>query len=145
MPELKPSLRSYVETYSSFDIHWSKLADYDLIDMIRALCSWCSFSMMVKWSNNGLLQANDCEMIGNDGEMSVWSPFITHIIHKCKFKFMSCFFISLCWIFCFWRILQVIYFIHISGQTASHPNLNKKANSFRQKKIWQYFNMQWNY
>ena len=28
--------------------------------------SWCSFSMMVKWANDGLLQAND-------GKMSVWT------------------------------------------------------------------------
>ena len=42
--------------------------------------SWCSFSMMVKWANDGLLQANDgkmlvndVEMLVNDGELSVWS------------------------------------------------------------------------
>ena len=36
--------------------------------------------MMVKWANDGLLQANDGKMLGNDGEilvndgeMSIWS------------------------------------------------------------------------
>ena len=40
--------------------------------------SWCSFSIMVKWANDGLLHANDVkmnvrdgEMLVNDGEMSV--------------------------------------------------------------------------
>ena len=33
--------------------------------------SQCSFSMMVKWGNDGLLQANDGEMLVNDGEMLV--------------------------------------------------------------------------
>ena len=47
---------------------------------ISFLCSRCSFSMMVKWANDGLLQANDGKMLFNDGEilvndgeMSVWS------------------------------------------------------------------------
>ena len=30
-----------------------------------------SFSMMVKWTNDGLLQVNDGEMLVNDGEMLV--------------------------------------------------------------------------
>ena len=34
-------------------------------------CSWCSFSMMVKWANDGLLQANDGKMLVNDGQMLV--------------------------------------------------------------------------
>ena len=34
-------------------------------------CSLCSFSMMIKWANDGLLQANDCKMLVNDGEMLV--------------------------------------------------------------------------
>ena len=29
--------------------------------------------MMVKWANDGLLQANDGEMLVNDGEKSIWS------------------------------------------------------------------------
>ena len=33
--------------------------------------SRCSFSMMVKWANDGLLQANDGKMLVNDGEMLV--------------------------------------------------------------------------
>ena len=33
--------------------------------------SWCSFSMMVKRTNDGLLQANDGKMLVNDGEMLV--------------------------------------------------------------------------
>ena len=39
---------------------------YDL-----TLSSWCSFSMMVKCANDGLLQANDVKMLVNDGEMLV--------------------------------------------------------------------------
>ena len=35
--------------------------------------SRCSFSMMVKWANDGILQVNDGEMLVNDGERSVWS------------------------------------------------------------------------
>ena len=35
------------------------------------LSSWCSFSMMVKWANDGLPQANDGKMLVNDGEMLV--------------------------------------------------------------------------
>ena len=34
-------------------------------------CSRCSFSMMVKLANDGLLQVNDGKMIVNDGEMTV--------------------------------------------------------------------------
>ena len=48
--------------------------------------SWCSFSMMVKWANDGLPQANDGkmlvndgEMLVNDGEMSVWYTHFTII------------------------------------------------------------------
>ena len=33
--------------------------------------SWCSFSMMVKWANDGLLQANEGKMLANDGETLV--------------------------------------------------------------------------
>ena len=33
--------------------------------------SQCSFSMMFKWTNYGLLQANDGKMLVNDGEMLV--------------------------------------------------------------------------
>ena len=32
---------------------------------------WCSFSIMVKWANDGLLQANDGKILVNDGEMLV--------------------------------------------------------------------------
>ena len=46
--------------------------------------SRCNFSMMVKWANDGILQANDGKMLINDGEMlvkdgemSVWS--YTHL------------------------------------------------------------------
>ena len=31
---------------------------------------------MVKWANDGLLQANYGKMLVNDGEMSVWSMII---------------------------------------------------------------------
>ena len=45
-------------------------------------CSRCSFSMMVKWANDGLLQANDGKMLVNDGEMlvndGVMSVWYTH-------------------------------------------------------------------
>ena len=48
--------------------------------------SWCSFSMMVRWANDGLPQANDGkmlvndgEMLVNDGEMSVWFTHFTII------------------------------------------------------------------
>ena len=41
--------------------------------------SRCSFSMMVKWSNDGLLQDNDGEILVNDSEMSVWSYHFTII------------------------------------------------------------------
>ena len=50
------------------------------VSKYQPTCSWCSFSMMVKWANDGLLQANDGKMLVNDGEMlvndgkmSVWS------------------------------------------------------------------------
>jgi hypothetical protein len=33
--------------------------------------SRCSFSMMVKRANDGLLQANDGKILVNDGEMSL--------------------------------------------------------------------------
>ena len=33
--------------------------------------SRCSFSMMVKLTNDGLLQANDGKMLVNDGEMLI--------------------------------------------------------------------------
>ena len=45
--------------------------------------------MMVKWANDGLLQANDGkmlvndgEMLVNDGELSVWSYTNFNIIHE---------------------------------------------------------------
>ena len=34
-------------------------------------CSRCSFSMMIKIANDGLLQANDGKMLVNDGERLV--------------------------------------------------------------------------
>ena len=34
-------------------------------------CSRCSFSMMVKWANDGFFQTNDGKMLVNDGEMIV--------------------------------------------------------------------------
>ena len=34
---------------------------------LSSLYSRCSFSMMVKWENDGLHQANDGEMLDNDG------------------------------------------------------------------------------
>jgi len=34
--------------------------------------------MMVKWTNYGLLQANDGKILVNNGEMSVW--LYTHVI-----------------------------------------------------------------
>ena len=49
---------------------------------LNQVTNWsrCSFSMMVKWANDGLLKANatkmlvnDVEMLINDGEMSIWS------------------------------------------------------------------------
>ena len=39
----------------------------------QASSSRCSFSMMVKWANDGTLQAYDGKMLVNDGEMSIWS------------------------------------------------------------------------
>ena len=39
--------------------------------IVKALCSRCSFSMMVKRVNDGILQANDGKMHVNDGEMLV--------------------------------------------------------------------------
>ena len=52
----------------------------------NSLSSWCSFSMMVTWVNDGLLQANDGKMLVNDGgmlvndgEMSVWYTYFTII------------------------------------------------------------------
>ena len=54
--------------------------------LFEPLFSWCSFSMMVKWVNDGLLQANDGKMLVNDGgmlvndgEMSVWYTYFTII------------------------------------------------------------------
>ena len=51
--------------------------------------SRCSFSMMVKWANDGTLQANDGKILVNDGEMpindselSVWSYTHFTIIDK---------------------------------------------------------------
>ena len=40
-------------------------------DCIRNKYSLCSFSMMVKWANYGLLQAYDGKMLDNDGEMLI--------------------------------------------------------------------------
>ena len=42
--------------------------------------SRCSFSMMVKWVNDSLLQAIYVEMLVNDGEMSIWS-LVIHSFH----------------------------------------------------------------
>ena len=38
---------------------------------ITSYYSRCSFSMMVKWAIDGLLQANDCKMLVNDDEILV--------------------------------------------------------------------------
>ena len=45
-------------------------------------CSRCSFSMMVKWANDGLLQVNDGKNALNGREMSVWSYTHFTIIDK---------------------------------------------------------------
>ena len=37
------------------------------------LFSQCSFSMLVKWANNGKMLVNNGEMLINDVEMSIWS------------------------------------------------------------------------
>ena len=37
-----------------------------------------SFSMMVKWANDGLLQANDGKMLVNDGEILVNDAYEYH-------------------------------------------------------------------
>ena len=42
-----------------------------LINFLNHDYSQCSFSTMVKWANDGLLQANDGKMLVNDGEMLV--------------------------------------------------------------------------
>ena len=39
-----------------------------------ATCSRCSFSMMVKLANDGVLQTNATKMLVNDGEMLVNDP-----------------------------------------------------------------------
>ena len=39
--------------------------------LIGCYCNRCSISMMVKWTNDCLLQATDGKMLGNDGEMLV--------------------------------------------------------------------------
>ena len=53
---------------------------FSYMRLVALYISRCSFSMMVKWPNYGLLQANDGkilaidgEMLVNDVEMSVWS------------------------------------------------------------------------
>ena len=55
---------------------------------------WCSISTMVKWANDGLLQANngkmlvnDGEKLVNDGEMNVWYTHFT--IFDEHFNFIS--------------------------------------------------------
>ena len=44
---------------------------YEISSFKLVQCSRCSFSMMVKWVNDGLLQANDGKMLVNDGEIIV--------------------------------------------------------------------------
>ena len=44
---------------------------YEISSFKLVQCSRCSFSMMVKWVNDGLLQANDGKMLINDGEVIV--------------------------------------------------------------------------
>ena len=38
---------------------------------VKSIGSRCSFSIMVKWANDGILQANDGKMLVNDGEMLI--------------------------------------------------------------------------
>ena len=42
--------------------------------------SRCSFSMMVKWANEGILQANDGKMLVNDGEMQFNDAEMSYMI-----------------------------------------------------------------
>ena len=63
-----------------------KTSDYELNINVYSPFSRCIFSMMVKWMNDGWLQANDGkmlvddgEMLVNDGEMSVWYTHFTII------------------------------------------------------------------
>ena len=59
--------------YASY--HWNHIKTIKFItNNIRERTTYisrCSFSMMVKWANDGLLQANDGKMLVNDGEMLV--------------------------------------------------------------------------
>ena len=62
---------------------------YILVFLSLSLYIRCSFSMMVKWANDGTLQANDGKILVNDGEMpindgelSVWSYTHFTIIDK---------------------------------------------------------------
>ena len=49
--------------------------------VVRPLSSRCSFSMMVKWANDGKMLVNDGEMLVNDGEMLVNDGEMSMIIH----------------------------------------------------------------
>ena len=67
---------------NNFPSHWSIFFDNKPIykKSLHFHCSLCIFSMMVRWANDGVLQAyatkmlvNDGEMLINDGEMSLGS------------------------------------------------------------------------
>ena len=46
----------------------------DISRLLRhCICSWDSFSMVVKWTNDGLFHVNDGKMLVNDDEMRIWS------------------------------------------------------------------------
>ena len=53
-----------------------------LVIQLFRLGSRCSFSMMVKWANHGLLQANDGKMLTNDGGNAIqrWWNEYDHIL-----------------------------------------------------------------
>ena len=59
--------RQLYQQYATFGLYYFFF--YKLESSLQY--SWCSFSMMVKWANDGLLQANDGKMLVNDGERFV--------------------------------------------------------------------------
>ena len=56
--------KQFIITSCSFSFSFSPLP-------LSLLYSRCSFSIMVKWTNDGLFQANSVEMLVNDDEMLV--------------------------------------------------------------------------
>ena len=96
-----------------------------LLQYITSHISRCSFSIMVKWTNDGLLQANaskilvnDGLMLANDGEMSAWSMIIYAFHHHCIIASNSPSLISillaLAWIpsFAHFTIIEKLHRLH---------------------------------